>query len=171
MTPQAPVRRRPEPDPVGAGQESVWSYPRPPRLEATDRSVRVATGSTTLAETTEALRLLETSHPPGFYLPAEDCDLSCFVACHATTFCEWKGRAVYFDVVLPDLVIEAGAWSYPDPSPAYRALANHLAFYPSLFDCFVDEEPVTPQPGRFYGGWVTGDVVGPFKGEPGTEFW
>ena len=172
------MRSRVRPDPAGPGQESVWDYPRPPRVEPTTELVRVVLGGVTVAETREALRLLETSHPPTYYLP-----VAAFVPGvlrrsqgHPGTFCEWKGRASYLDLVGggPDrpVVAAAAAWTYDDPSPGFEALAGHVAVYPAAVDrCEVDGEVVTPQTGGFYGGWVTSRVVGPFKGGPGTAGW
>jgi len=158
-------------DEVGPGQESVWDYPRPPRLEATSRRLLVMVGSTVVADTTRGYRVLETSHPPSYYLPPEDCHLALFTKAAGSSFCEWKGHAVYWDVTVDGHTIPSGAWSYPDPVPAFGAIRDHLAFYPSLFACHVDGERVQPQPGGFYGGWVTSKVVGPFKGSPGTQGW
>ena len=156
---------------MGPGQESVWDYPRPPRLEPTSRHLVVAHGSTVIAESTRGFRLLETSHPPSYYLPADDCDLDLLVPASGSSVCEWKGRAVYWDVAVAGEMIRRVGWSYPDPAPPYEAIRDHLAFYPSLLECSVDGELATPQPGEFYGGWVTSQVVGPFKGSPGTSWW
>jgi uncharacterized protein (DUF427 family) len=163
---------RPTPDPPGPGQESVWDYPRPPRLEPTGALVEVVLGGVVVASTRAALRILETSHPPTYYLPA-----TCFVdgALRPTrggSFCEWKGQAAYLDLVGGDAVAARAAWHYPTPTAAYAALVDHVALYPGAVDrCTVDGEVVRPQPGGFYGGWVTSAVVGPFKGDPGTMFW
>lgn len=162
----------PVPDPAGPDQESVWDYPRPPRLEASDAHVRVIFGGRTIVDTHRALRLLETSHPPSWYLPAEDCDADAFVPVHGRSFCEFKGTAAYFDVVVGDARAPSAAWCYPRPGPAYAALAGYRCLYAAPMDaCLVDGVTVVPQTGRFYGGWITPDVVGPFKGPPGTEFW
>jgi len=162
---------RPTPLPTGPGQESVWEYPRPPRLEPTQRRLRVLLGDTVLADTRNGLRVLETSHPPSYYLPPDDCDLEHLSPAAGSSCCEWKGHAVYWTAHAGGRVAERAAWSYPDPSPGFVDLRDHLAFYPSAFTCFVDDERVSPQPGGFYGGWVTSSVVGPFKGEPGTGGW
>jgi uncharacterized protein (DUF427 family) len=164
-------RGHPTPDPVSPGQESVWDYPRPPRLERSDREVVVALGDSTIARSRRSLRILETSHPPTYYVPPADVDFSFLTPAPGTSFCEWKGAATYWTVTASGIVVEAGAWSYPDPTPDYAELADHLAFYPARFTCTIDGEPVRPQAGGFYGGWVTDDVVGPFKGEPGTLGW
>jgi uncharacterized protein (DUF427 family) len=164
--------RRPTPDPVASGQESVWDYPRPPRLEASDARVEVVFGGRTIVDTRRALRLLETSHPPSWYLPAGDCDPDAFRPSPQRSFCEFKGVAEYFDVVVGDRVAPAAAWCYPEADGAYAALAGHRCLYPRPMDvCRVDGVVVVPQEGPFYGGWITPEVVGPFKGPPGTSFW
>lgn len=156
----------------GPGQESVWDYPRPPRLVADTRRVRVVHRGVVIADTRRGLRLLETSHPPTWYLPPEDVALEHLRASAGESFCEWKGVAGYHDVVVADEVVARAAWSYEAPTERYAALAKHLAFYASRLDeCWVDEQRVVPQPGAFYGGWITPDVVGPFKGGPGTTGW
>jgi uncharacterized protein (DUF427 family) len=164
--------RRPEPTPPGPGQESVWDYPRPPRVEADPALVEVVLGGETIARTTEALRVLETSHPPTYYLPMASFVAGALRPCTGESYCEWKGTAAYFDLLGGERVAAHAAWYYPDPTPAFAALASHVALYPALVDhCFVDGEVVEPQPGGFYGGWITSRVVGPFKGGPGTQFW
>ena len=163
--------RRATPDPVAPGQESVWDYPRPPRLESVDRRVRVEADGLVIADSTRVFRVLETSHPPTYYVNPLDADLDRLRRAGGSTYCEWKGMASYFDIVGEQRVIERAAWWYANPTSDFEPLTQHLAFYPALVDCYVDDERVTPQPGRFYGGWVTSDVVGPFKGEPGTEGW
>ena len=161
--------------------ESVWDYPRPPRLEPTSNHIRVVHQGVVLAETTRALRVLETSHPPVFYLPPEDVRLNLLERSPASSsFCEFKGSATYWTL---DLIGEPGAteghvvvpdvaWSYPYPTARFAALRNHLAFYAGRVDeCTIDGERVRAQPGDFYGGWVTSRVKGPFKGAPGTQGW
>lgn len=161
--------RRIEP---GPGQESVWDYPRPPRVEAVPERVRVTLGGVTLADTTDAVRVLETSHPPVYYVPRRDVAMEHLSAASGTTFCEWKGRAHYFDVAAGGTTAERAAWSYPAPTPRFEALRGHLAFYPSRMDaCYVGDERVRAQAGDFYGGWITDRIVGPFKGGPGTVGW
>lgn len=163
------MKRRIEPDP---GQESVWDYPRPPALEPVAARVRVVFGGVTIADTTRALRILETSHPPTYYIPREDVDMDHLERTARSTGCEFKGRAEYFTVAVGDHRAEHAAWSYPDPTPRYAGLTEHLAFYPSEMDaCWVGEEQVQAQAGDFYGGWITARVVGPFKGEAGTWGW
>jgi uncharacterized protein (DUF427 family) len=161
------------PDPVGAGQESVWDYPRPPRLEKSARRVRIVHRGIVVADTGSALRLLETSHPPSWYLPPAAIAPGLLrPSASRGSFCEWKGDARYWDLAIADAYLPAIGWSYPDPSPGYEALKDHLAFYAAPFDSVsIDGEPVRPQPGGFYGGWITGDVAGPFKGVPGSQFW
>ena len=154
------------------GQESVWDYPRPPRLERTARHLRVIVAGRLVAETRQAWRVLETSHPPVYYLPPDDVDGALVRAAPGASFCEWKGVARYLDVVVGDDVRRQAAWSYAEPTPAFAAIRDHLAFYPARVDaCTVDGEAVRAQPGGFYGGWITDDVVGPFKGAPGTGGW
>jgi uncharacterized protein (DUF427 family) len=166
------MRTRPTPQPVDPGQESVWSYPRPPRVEPTHRRVRVILAGVVIADTTSALRVLETSHPPNYYIPLADIRRDALVPTRKFTFCEYKGEAGYFTVMAGDRREVDAAWYYPDPSPGFDALIGHVAFYPGRMEaCYVDDELVQPQPGGFYGGWITGDVVGPFKGERGTEWW
>lgn len=161
-----------KPDPVGPGQESVWAYPRPPRLERTPRRLRIEIDGRTIAETTSAWRVLETSHPPVYYLPPADLDMAALVPAEGSSFCEFKGRARYFDYVAGARRIERIAWAYPQPSRAFAAIANYLAFYASRVDaCYVDDERVRAQDGDFYGGWITSEIVGPFKGAPGTWGW
>lgn len=162
-------RRRVAPKP---GQESVWDYPRPPRVEPVGRHVRVVHAGAVVADSARALRVLETSHPPGIYIPPEDCDATLLRPAAGRSFCEWKGVAVYWDVVVGDETSPAAAWSYPDPVPSFAALRDHLSFYPGRVDeCFLGGERVRAQEGGFYGGWITDDVVGPFKGGPGTGGW
>ncbi|HUR22837.1 MAG TPA: DUF427 domain-containing protein [Acidimicrobiales bacterium] len=164
-----PKPQRIEPAP---GQESVWDYPRPPLLEAVNRQVEVIFGGNTIAITLAPLRVLETSHPPVYYLPLGSFIAGCVAPSGRTSYCEFKGLATYLDVVVGKHRAPSAAWRYDDPSPAYAALAGCISFYPALMDvCLVDGEFVSPQPGGFYGGWITSKVVGPFKGEPGTEGW
>ena len=163
---------RPIPDPIGPGQRSVWDFPRPPALEPESRPIRVVVAGRTIAQTTRAWKVLETSHPPTYYLPHAALDQEVFVPTVKRSFCEWKGRAAYFDLVVDGKRIQAAAWTYPDPTAPFAAIANHVAMYAWAVDeVWVGEELARPQPGGFYGGWVTNDVVGPFKGQPGTEWW
>jgi uncharacterized protein (DUF427 family) len=152
--------------------EWVWDFPRPPRLESTARRIRVVFGGVTIADTTRALRVLETSHPPTYYVPPEDARMDLLEPTARRTFCEFKGAAHYLTLRVGDRTAPDCAWSYSDPTASFRPLKDHLAFYPGRVDaCLVDEERAKPQPGGFYGGWVTTDLRGPFKGEPGTEGW
>lgn len=163
---------RPRPDPVLAGQESVWAFPRPAIAEAFPGHVVIEHAGRIVADTRSSIRTLETSHPPSYYIPRQDIAEGVLRRASGTSFCEWKGAAVYFDVVLGDIVLPAVGWSYPNPSPAFAALRDHIAFYAAPFErCSVDGETVVPQPGAFYGGWITGKLAGPFKGVPGSRFW
>ncbi len=156
----------------GPGQEPVWDYPRPPRLEETDERVRVVFGGVTLAYTARAKRVLETSHPPVYYIPPEDIRTEYLTLAGGTSFCEWKGAARYYDVSTEERMEQRAAWFYLDPVPAYRDLENYVGFFPSLMDaCWVGGEKVRAQEGDFYGGRITSDIVGPFKGGPGTWSW
>lgn len=151
----------------GPGQESAWDYPRPPRVEPTSRRIRVEVGGEVIVDTTRALRVLETSHPPAYYVPVEDVREGALERTGRTSFCEWKGRAHYFAVTGGPRVERDAAWGYDD-----GPLQGRVAFYAHRADgCFVDGERVTPQEGEFYGGWITSDVVGPFKGGPDTWGW
>jgi len=152
--------------------ESVWDYPRPPRVEPSTRRIRVVLGDVTVADTTRAFRVLETSHPPGYYIPPGDVLSEYLRPSRRRTYCEFKGQASYYDLVVGERVVRDAAWYYPDPAPGYEVIRDHLAFYPGRVDaCFVDEEQVAAQEGDFYGGWLTADIVGPFKGGPGTAGW
>jgi uncharacterized protein (DUF427 family) len=153
--------------------ESVWDYPRPPRVEAVAKRVRVVFAGEVVADTDRALRVLETSHPPVYYVPRADVAPGALApASGGSTFCEWKGAAVYFDVVAEGRRAPRAAWSYPAPARGYEELRDAVAFYAGPMDeCTVGGEVVTPQPGGFYGGWITADVQGPFKGGPGTSGW
>jgi uncharacterized protein (DUF427 family) len=163
---------RPERVQPSAGEESVWDYPRPPALELTTAHLEVVLGGVTIADTWRAYRVLETSHPPNYYFPPDDVLAGAVTPADGSSFCEWKGRAHYFDAYGGDRVSPRAAWGYDAPSERFGAIRGYVAFYPGLVDaCFVDGERVVPQPGGFYGGWVTSKVVGPFKGGPGTRGW
>ena len=154
------------------GKESVWDYPRPPRLEPVSARIVIVLGGVTVADTTKAYRVLETSHPPNYYLPPDDIADGALVRTARASWCEWKGEAHYFDVSAGGRTAEGAAWGYDRPTPAFAAIAGHVAFYAGPMDrCTVDGETVVPQPGGFYGGWVTDGVTGPFKGAPGTSGW
>ncbi len=161
-----------QPETPGAGQESVWRYPRPAIAEPTSRLLRIEHAGIVLAETVRGVRTLETSHPPSYYFPPDDVAMSMLRPSGRRSFCEWKGDAVYFDVVAGGRTLPDVAWSYPAATVTFACLRDFVAFYAAPFDgCFVDGERVTPQPGGFYGGWITSHVVGPFKGIPGSRFW
>jgi uncharacterized protein (DUF427 family) len=152
--------------------ESVWDYPRPPAVTPCDRTVRIELGGAVIAETSRALRVLETSHPPTLYLPLDDVAAGALAPAAGSSFCEFKGRAVYLDVEGGERVAERAAWHYPEPDPAYAVLLGHVSFYPGRMDaCWLGEERVRAQVGDFYGGWITADLAGPFKGPPGTRGW
>lgn len=157
----------------GPGQESVWEYPRPPRVEETHKHIQVIFNGVVIADTHRATRVLETAGAPVFYIPPEDVRADLLTPVPGfSTFCEWKGTAHYFDLAVDGRSIVRAAWAYPDPNPPYAAIRDHVAFYAGKMErCTVDGELVTPQPGGFYGGWITHEIVGPFKGEPGTEGW
>ena len=158
--------------PAGLGQESVWDYPRPPKLESTTRHIQVIYQGITIADTRRALRVLETSHPPVYYLPPEDIRMEYLLPSERHSFCEWKGLTSYYHIQVGSTITQNSAWYYPDPVERYAAMKDHIAFYPQKMEaCYVDSEIVRPQPGHFYGGWITSDVIGPFKGGPGTEGW
>ncbi|MDF2554629.1 MAG: hypothetical protein K0R60_524 [Microbacterium sp.] len=164
--------RHPKPDPVRAGQESVWSYPRPPRVEHVDRRIVVRLGGKVIVDTTDVVRVLETSHPPVYYLPIAAFADGTLTVGQGSSFCEFKGAARYLDVSSGVVVRRRAAWNYPQPSPGYESLADRVAVYPAVMDdCTVDGEAVTPQPGGFYGGWITSDIAGPVKGIPGSMGW
>ncbi|BAL75113.1 DUF427 domain-containing protein [Bradyrhizobium cosmicum] len=154
------------------GQESVWDYPRPPRLEKTGARLRVIFNARTIADTTAAYRVLETSHPPVYYIPPDDIVRHYLLDAPGGSWCEFKGHAKYWSLVVDGRTSEQAAWSYPAPTPQFADIAGHLAFYASRVDeCWVDDERVQPQDGDFYGGWITSRIVGPFKGGAGTRGW
>jgi uncharacterized protein (DUF427 family) len=150
----------------------VAEFPRPPAIEAEARRVRIVLGGETIADTTACLRILETTHPPTYYLPVAAFRPGALVRAQGGSVCEWKGTAIYFSVTGGGRTEHGAAWGYPNPTRAYAALRDHVAVYAGRMDsCFVGDERVVPQPGGFYGGWITSDLIGPFKGAPGTEFW
>jgi uncharacterized protein (DUF427 family) len=153
--------------------ESVWDYPRPPRLEPVPQRIRVRHRGTTVADTVAALRILETSHPPVYYIPQVDVAAGLLrPSASRQSFCEFKGMASYWDLVVESDTVRDFAWSYARPVAEYAPLAGHLAFYASKVDeCWVGDERVVPQAGDFYGGWITTNLRGPFKGAPGTLGW
>lgn len=156
----------------GPGQESVWDYPRPPRVEPVTREVEVVHGGVSIARSARSQRVLETSHPPVYYFPPDDVRLDLLIPNDATSWCEWKGIAAYFDLEVNGERTGKVAWTYRRPNDSFRAIRDHIAFFAHLLDgCFFDRRQVLPQPGGFYGGWITPDVVGPFKGEMGSAGW
>lgn len=166
------MANRPQALPPGPGQESVWDYPRPPRLEAVRQRITVRFAGETIADTSRAYRVLETSHPPVYYLPPDDIRRDLLQPAAGGSFCEFKGKASYVSIVVDGRRSERAGWLYERPAAPYGALAGHVAFYASRVDeARVGDEVVQPQPGDFYGGWVTADIVGPFKGGPGTMGW
>jgi uncharacterized protein (DUF427 family) len=163
---------RPVPEPIAPGQESVWDYPRPPAIRHSDEEVIVTFGGVQICDTRSSWRVLETSHPPTYYLPRSAFLAGVLVPAQGSSFCEWKGAAAYLDVVAGDRVAARAAWYYPQPNGRYGQLRDHVALYAAAMDeCLVDGERVEPQPGGFYGGWVTSAVSGPFKGIPGSTGW
>ena len=162
----------PIPDTPRPGQESVWDYPRPPRLEEFTGSITVELGGVTIASTSVAWRVLETSHPPTYYLPPESFVDGSLRPAEGSSWCEWKGQASYFDLVTPAAVAPRAAWTYHTPTSGFKAIAGAVAVMAAQVDrCTVNGEQVTPQPGNFYGGWVTSWIAGPFKGVPGSMGW
>ncbi len=162
MTPERP----------GPGQESVWDYPRPPRLEPSREVVEIELGGRLVARSTASYRVLETCHPPTYYVPMEAFEADVLRPAAGSSFCEWKGTASYLDLVTGDRIATRAAWTYPAPSAGFEPIVGHVAVYPALVDeCRVDGEVVRPQAGGFYGGWITDRVTGPFKGGPGTAGW
>ena len=156
----------------GPGQESVWDYPRPPAVEPVKARLQVWFSGVSLADTVRGLRVVETSCPPVYYFPPEDVHVNFLTQMVHTTLCEWKGVATYWSVSIRGRRQEAIGWSYADPEPGYECLRRHFAFYPRITDaCYVGAEQAQPQPGDYYGGWVTSTIVGPFKGAPGTQLW
>lgn len=161
-----------QPQKPAANQESVWDYPRPPRLEPSSKRIRVVFNGETIADTTRALRVLETSHPPAYYIPQADIKMDYLTQTQRATYCEFKGRASYWTITVGDKIAQNGAWGYRSPNPGYEPLKGYIAFYLGKVDaCYVDNERVQLQEGDFYGGWITSDIVGPFKGGPGTQGW
>jgi uncharacterized protein (DUF427 family) len=152
--------------------ESVWDYPRPPRVEPSSRQIRVVFGGATVAETHRAVRVLETSHPPVYYIPPVDVKQQFLSRSDHHSFCEFKGMATYYTLKVEGKVGTNAAWSYHNPSAGYEPIKDHIAFYPGRVDaCYVDKERIQAQEGDFYGGWITSDIEGPFKGGAGTAGW
>jgi uncharacterized protein (DUF427 family) len=167
------ARDRPESiERPGPGEESVWDYPRPPVVEPVSQRIRVEFGAATIADTRRALRVIETASPPTYYIPAEDVRMEFLVRHEATTFSEWKGVARYWSIRVGARQAERAAWSYPRPEQGFGAIRDHVAFFAGRVDeCRVGDEIVIPQPGDYFGGWITSKIRGPFKGGPGTGNW
>ena len=162
-------------EPVGPGEESVWDYPRPPSVGPADDALRVICGDTVIAETRRALIVRETAGAPVPYFPPDDIRTDLLTATDHVTVCEWKGAAVHYDLAAGGMRIARAAYAYPDPfddlDRGFARIAGWFAFYPALLDCFVGDDRVRPQPGGYYGGWVTDRIRGPIKGAPGTGGW
>ena len=156
----------------GPGQESVWDYPRPPKAEKTDKHIEVFFNDILIADSSDTIRVMETASPPVYYIPTEDIEMKYFIEAEKRSFCEWKGAASYYTIKVHNKTAENAAWRYPNPAPGFEEIKDCIAIYAQYMDrCFVDGEIASPQPGNFYGGWITSDIVGPFKGEPGTQAW
>lgn len=169
MKPRLP---RPKPLPIEPGQRSVWDFPRPPAIELESRHVRAEFAGIIIASSNRCVKVLETSHPPVYFLPPEDCNADAFRRTGNTSFCEWKGEAEYFDVVVGDRVAQGVAFAYPRPTKRFAEYAGWISMYAGPMDaCYVGDDRVEPQPGGFYSGWITPDVVGPFKGIEGSWGW
>ncbi len=154
------------------GEESVWDYPRPPRLETSSNHIRIIFNGEIILDTNTSFRVLETSHPPTYYIPIEAFKEGVLVPVEGSSFCEWKGEARYYDLALGDLVAERAAWGYKNPTPSFYPIKNTISIYAHKVDaCYVNDELVQAQEGDFYGGWITSNIVGPFKGAPGTWGW
>jgi len=163
---------RPSPITPGPGQESVWDYPRPPRVEEVTKQIRIIFNDEIIVEAHRAKRVLETSHPPNYYIALENINTDYLIPSDHTTFCEWKGIAHYYTLQVGDRTAKNVAWHYPDISPQYKVLEGYVSFYPGPMDaCYVGDEKVQPQAGSFYAGWITQNIVGPFKGDVGTLGW
>jgi len=161
-----------KPEPTGPGEESVWSYPRPPKLESFGKRIRVVFADTTIADTTSAYRVLETSHPPTYYIPPSDILMEFLYPDKGESRCEWKGLGRYYRLVAGNRSAPQAAWYYPNPTSRFAPIRDYIAFYAGKVDaCYISEEKVLPQPGGFYGGWITKNIKGPFKGSPGTAGW
>ena len=152
------------------GQESVWDYPRPPKLTPDRRLIEVYQEEQMVAKSDRTYRVLETASPPSFYIPPDDVNWELLILAPGSSVCEWKGAAKYWNLQSNTKLGVVG-WSYPDPSPAFEKIRDYISFYPAVLMCYVSGERVRAQPGHFYGGWVTNEIVGPFKGDPGTEYW
>ncbi|MCF8261934.1 MAG: DUF427 domain-containing protein [Melioribacteraceae bacterium] len=155
-----------------AGIESVWDYPRPPKLEKFSGHIKILFNNEIIADTNSSYRVLETSHPPVYYIPQCDIKMHYLRISSGASYCEWKGDAYYYDLDCGQKTVQRAGWFYSNPKRPFREIKNHIAFYAYKMDgCFVNDEQVTSQPGGFYGGWITKNIAGPFKGEPGTWGW
>lgn len=164
---QIPIPVKPAP-----GQESVWDYPRPPRVEISSGHIQIIFNGVVIADTHSSVRVLETSHPPVYYIPPEDIRMEYLSPAPGRSFCEWKGEARYYTLEVNGKHTENAGWYYPNPTRDFVDIKDYVAFYPTLMDaCLVNGERARPQPGNFYGGWITDDIIGPFKGEPGSMGW
>ena len=153
-------------------KENVWDYPRPPRLEKVTKEIKIIFNNETIALSTNSYRVLETSHPPVYYIPLEDINRDYLQPASGSSFCEWKGKARYYDLNVKGKIAKKVGWYYPEPTREFSILRNYVAFYAGPMDaCYVGNEKVIPQPGSFYGGWITSNLIGPFKGESGTIGW
>ncbi|MFT6857312.1 MAG: hypothetical protein ACJA0X_003301 [Cyclobacteriaceae bacterium] len=154
------------------GQESVWDYPRPPAIEPFKGHLRIVFQGEVIVDTNKAYRILETSHPPSFYLPLADFKPDTIKKIAGSSYCEWKGMAEYFEIEVNGSKAKKCAWGYPNPNDRFAALKGHVSVYAHMMEaCFVNDEKVQAQEGDFYGGWITSNIVGPFKGAPGTWGW
>ncbi len=163
---------KPNPIKPKKGQESVWDYPRPPRLESFSKNIKIYLNEALIADTFNSYRVLETSHPPVYYIPLKNINQKFLIKSESSTFCEWKGKGSYYHLKVNDKIVQDAAWFYTDPKKEFEAIKNHLAFYAHKMNkCLVNGEEVIPQPGNFYGGWITKDIVGPFKGIDGSWGW
>ena len=163
---------KPKPLKPGLGEESVWDYPRPPTVELANKSIQIYFAGVKIADTHRAWRVLETSHPPVYYLPPADIRMGCLTPAGGGSWCEWKGQANYYNIEFEDQSAKRAAWTYSRPTPSFGVIKDHIAFYAWAMDrCLADGELVRPQPGTFYGGWITKEIIGPFKGEPGSVGW
>lgn len=161
-----------QPEKPNNDQESVWDYPRPPRVEPVSDHIRVIFNDVIIADTNQAIRVLETSHPPSYYIPPTDIQMDYLTKTSRQSYCEFKGNANYYTITVNDKSVTNVAWFYPTPSKGYEAIQNYVSFYANHMDaCYVGDEKVQPQEGDFYGGWITSKIVGPFKGGVGTLGW
>jgi len=154
----------------GPGQESVWDYPRPPLLVPDGRLVEVYHVDELVASSNRTYRVLETAHPPSFYIPPKDVDWGLLGSAPGSSVCEWKGAAQYWGLA-SDPKSGVVGWNYPNPTAAFELIQDYVSFYPATLACYIAGERVEAQPGKFYGGWITSEILGPFKGEPGTAQW